>query len=211
MNLFLKALDGTRVYPLTDRYISGLSHEQQVLTLSSSGARVIQLREKELEAREFYGEAAAAIRIARQRGVHIIVNDRVDIAQALKADGVHLGQNDLPPTVARQLLGNDAIIGVSTHNLEQAKLAAEMPVDYVALGPIFPTTTKQSSNPPVGPEGVRQARELLGDIPLVAIGGITEANARQLLEAGATALAVVTDCWKPHHSAPETRRRLFQL
>ncbi|HKO43181.1 MAG TPA: thiamine phosphate synthase [Pyrinomonadaceae bacterium] len=211
MNLFLKALDGTRVYPLTDRYISGLSHEQQVLTLSSSGARVIQLREKELEAREFYGEAAAAIRIARQRGVHIIVNDRVDIAQALKADGVHLGQSDLPPTVARQLLGNDAIIGVSTHNLEQAKLAAEMPVDYVALGPIFPTTTKQSSNPPVGPEGVRQARELLGDIPLVAIGGITEATGRQLLEAGATALAVVTDCWKPHNSAPETRRRLFQL
>ena len=81
MNLLLKALDGTRVYPLTDRYISGLSHEQQVLTLSSSGARIVQLREKELQAREFYCEAAAAIRVARQQGVRIIVNDRVDIAQ----------------------------------------------------------------------------------------------------------------------------------
>src|SRR5918993_2980484 len=101
MNLFLKALDGTRVYPLTDRHISGLSHEQQVLTLSSSGARIIQLREKELEGSAFYREAAAAIRTARQQGVRIIVNDRVDIAHALKADGVHLGQDDLPPAAAR--------------------------------------------------------------------------------------------------------------
>ena len=211
MNLFLKALSGTRVYPLTDRYISGLSHEQQVLTLSSSGARVIQLREKELEAREFYGEAAAAISVARQQGVRIIINDRVDIAHALKADGVHLGQDDLPPAAARQILGNGSIIGVSTHNLEQVKLAAEMPVDYVALGPIFPTNTKQSPNIPVGVDAVRKACELLGAIPLVVIGGITQDNGRQLLDAGSSALAIITDCWKPHNNGPETRRRLFQL
>lgn len=211
MNLFLKALNGTRVYPLTDRHISGLSHDQQVLTLSSSGARIIQLREKELEAREFYGEAAAAISIARQQGVRIIVNDRVDIAHALKADGVHLGQNDLPAAAARQILGNDAIIGISTHNLEQVKLAAEMSVDYVAIGPVFPTSTKQSSNTPVGPDAISKACELLGDVPLVAIGGITEANGRQLLDAGSTALAIITDCWKPQNDGPETRRRLFQL
>ena len=211
MNLFLKALSGTRVYPLTDRHISGLSHEQQVLTLSLSGARLIQLREKELEAREFYGEAAAAISVARQQGVRIIINDRVDVAHALKADGVHLGQEDLPPEAARQILGNESIIGVSTHNLEQVQLAAEMPVDYVALGPIFPTNTKQSPNIPVGLDAVRKARELLGTIPLVAIGGITEANGRQLLDAGCSALAVITDCWKPHNNGPETRSRLFQL
>ena len=211
MNLFLNALDGTRVYPLTDRHISGLSHERQVLTLSLSGARIVQLREKEQQAREFYREAEAAIRVARQQGVRIIVNDRVDIAHALKADGVHLGQDDLPPEAARRILGNDAIIGVSTHNLEQVKLAAQMPVDYVALGPIFPTTTKQSSNPSVGPIAVKHARELLGDIPLVAIGGITQANGSRLLAAGATALAIITDCWKPSNSAPETRRRLFQV
>src|SRR5918993_1712712 len=114
MNLFLKALDGTRVYPLTDRHISGLSHEQQVVTLRSSGARIIQLREKELNAREFYGEAVAAINTAHQLGTRIIINDRVDIAHVLKADGVHLGQDDLPAEVARQILGNDAIIGLST-------------------------------------------------------------------------------------------------
>ena len=211
MNLFLKALNGTRVYPLTDRHISGLSHEQQVVTLSSSGARIIQLREKELNGREFYGEAAAAINTARQLGVRIIVNDRVDIAHVLKADGVHLGQDDLPAGAARQILGNDAIIGVSTHNLEQVKLAADMPIDYVALGPIFPTTTKQSSDTPVGLAGVTEACKLLGDIPLVVIGGITEAAGRQLLDAGSTALGIITECWKPHNDGPETRRRLFQL
>src|SRR5688572_23227415 len=211
MNLFLKALHGTRVYPLTDRHISGLSHEQQVVALSSSGARIIQLREKELEGREFYVEAAAAISTARQQGVRIIVNDRVDIALALKADGVHLGQDDLPPTAARQILGNDAIIGVSTHNLEQVKLAVDMPVDYVALGPIFPTTTKRSSNTPVGLPGIGQACKLLGDIPLVVIGGITEANGQQLLDAGSSALAIITDCWKPANDGPERRSRLFQL
>src|SRR5687767_13799166 len=211
MNLFLKALNGTRVYPLTDRHISGLSQEQQVVALSSSGARIIQMREKELEGREFYAEAAAAISSARQQGVGIIVNDRVDIALALKADGVHLGQDDLPPGAARQILGNEAVIGVSTHNLEQVKLAADMPVDYVALGPIFPTTTKESSNAPVGPGAISQACKLLGDIPLVVIGGITEANGRQLLDAGSTALAIITDCWKPNKDGPETRRRLFQL
>lgn len=211
MNPFLQALHGTRVYPLTDRHISGLSHEQQVETLSSSGARIIQLREKELSGREFYDEAAAALSTARERGVRIIINDRVDIAQALKADGVHLGQDDLPPAAARQILGNHAIIGISTHDLEQVKVAADMPVDYVALGPIFPTTTKQSSNTPVGLDAVTRASELLGDIPMVVIGGITEATARPLLDAGSTAVAIITDCWKPHNDGPETRRRLFQL
>lgn len=211
MNLFLKALNGTRVYPLTDRHISGLSHKQQVLTLISSGARIIQLREKELEGREFYAEAAEAITTARQQDVRIIVNDRVDIAHALKADGVHLGQDDLPPAAARQILGDDAIIGVSTHNLEQVKLAAGMPVDYVALGPIFPTTTKQASSSAIGPDAVTKARELLGDVPLVAIGGISEANGRVLLDAGFTALAIISACWKPLNDAPEIRRRLFQL
>ena len=211
MNLFLKALNGTRVYPLTDRHISGLSHEQQIVTLSSAGARIIQLREKELDGSEFYDEAAAAISTARQQGVRIIINDRVDIALALKADGVHVGQDDLPPAAARQILGNDAIIGISTHNLEQVKRAADMPVDYVALGPIFPTATKQSSNRPVGLDAVSKACKLLGDIPLVVIGGITEVNARELLDAGSTALAIITDCWKPHNDGPETRLKLFQI
>ncbi|HKO61421.1 MAG TPA: thiamine phosphate synthase [Pyrinomonadaceae bacterium] len=211
MNLFLKALDGTRVYPLTDRRISGLSHAQQVLELSYCGARIVQLREKELSTRDFYAEAADAISAARQHNVRIIINDRVDIAYALKADGVHLGQDDLPPAAARRILGAEAIIGLSTHNLEQIRVASSMPVDYVALGPIFPTPVKQSANQPVGPSGLRQGRELSGDTPLVAIGGITEADGPALLDAGAAALAIITDCWKPDDNSPERRRRLFQL
>ena len=85
------------------------------------------------------------MRVARERGLKVIINDRVDIALALKADGVHLGQDDLPPEAARRLLGPEAIIGFSTHNLDQARLAAKMPVDYIAIGPIFATSTKQGS------------------------------------------------------------------
>ncbi len=105
MNPFLKALGHTRIYPLTDTHISGLSHENQVAELSQSGARVIQLREKQLSGGEFFTEAAAAVRTARQCGVTIIVNDRVDIALAVSADGVHLGQDDLPPAAARRSSG----------------------------------------------------------------------------------------------------------
>lgn len=211
MNRFLEALGPTRIYPLTDTHISGLSQEKQVAELSSCGARVIQLRAKELSGRQFLAEAAAAVQTARQRDVKIIVNDRVDIALAVSADGVHLGQDDLPPTAARRILGSEAIIGISTHDLEQVKSAVTMPVDYVALGPIFLTTTKESSHPPLGSPAIRAARQLLGDIPLVAIGGISEAETEELLEAGAAALAIISDCWTPPADALERRRRLFQL
>jgi thiamine-phosphate pyrophosphorylase len=197
-SIFLNALPNTRLYPLTDRPLSGLSHAAQVSVLSDSGATVIQLREKLLPPREFYKQAAEALRVGRDRGVKIIINDRVDIALALKADGVHLGQDDLSPEAARRLLGREAIIGFSTHNLEQALLATKMPVDYVAVGPIFETTTKQSSNSSIGLEGLRLIRAALGTIPLVAIGGITSMNGPEVLQAGADALALISDIWTAH-------------
>lgn len=210
MNRFLNALAQTRVYPLTDRQISGLSHAEQVIELSESGARVIQLREKDLSAREFFEEANAAVAVARERGVKIIINDRVDIALALKADGVHLGQDDMPVEAARRILGPTAIIGFSTHNLEQAKHAAQMPVDYVALGPIFSTRTKNTVNPVLGVSGLRETREVL-EVPLVAIGGISAASGRQLLDAGADAVAVIGELWKPGPDARHCRRRFIGL
>src|SRR6266850_7885948 len=188
---FLSALAGTRLYPLTDRRLSGLSHAEQVLQLGEGGATLIQLREKSLSPLEFYREAEAAMRFARTRGMKIVINDRVDLALALNADGVHLGQEDLPPHAARRVLGPDAIIGFSTHNLTQVRLAAEMQVDYVAIGPIFATPTKEASDDPVGPEGVRRAREEVGRHPLVAIGGITLENSVDVLNAGANAVAVI--------------------
>ena len=192
---FTHALAGTRLYPITDQHLSGLSHADQVAQLSDCGVTLIQLREKVDPPSKFYAEAEAALRAARDRGVRLIVNDRVDIALALRADGVHLGQEDLAPEAARRILGDAAIIGFSTHNLEQARLAAQMPVDYVAIGPIFATATKRSANPPVGLTGLARFRQVLGKIPLVAIGGITSENSGLVLGAGADAVAVISDIW----------------
>ena len=194
---FLDFLPKSRLYPLTDRRLSGLSHAEQVSRLSEAGATLVQLREKALSPLEFHTEAAAALVVARKRGVRIIVNDRVDIALAIKADGVHLGQDDLPPDVARRLLGAEAIIGFSTHSLEQAQLAAKMPVDYVAIGPIFETSTKGTTDSPVGLQKLSLIREALGTVPLVAVGGITSLNRQEVLDAGADAVAVISDIWPP--------------
>jgi thiamine-phosphate pyrophosphorylase len=182
----------TKLYPITDARISGLSHAEQVAQLGAGGATLIQLREKHLSPREFYAAAADAVRVARSRGVRVIINDRVDIALALGADGVHLGQDDLSPAVARRLLGQDAIIGFSTHNVQQARAAVDMPVDYIAIGPIFSTATKADPDPVVGLDGLRRVREAVGRLPLVAVGGITAENAAEVIAAGAAAVAVIS-------------------
>jgi thiamine-phosphate pyrophosphorylase len=206
---FLNALGGTRLYPLTDRQLSKLSHAEQISQLSEGGAKVVQLREKSLSPLEFYGEAEAAVRVARECGLTIIINDRVDVTLALKADGVHLGQDDMPPEAARRILGPRAIIGFSTHNVEQAQLAAAMPVDYVALGPIFATLTKQAGDAPVGLEGLSLVRQAIGSLPLVAIGGITLENSLSVLSAGADAVSLIRDIWIPAGQAPNRTRRLL--
>jgi thiamine-phosphate pyrophosphorylase len=180
-----------KIYPITDTRLSGLSHAEQVAALIDGGASLIQIRDKYASAREFYDGAKAALEIASTHGARVIINDRVDIALALKADGVHLGQSDMPAVAARRLLGEAAIIGVSTHNLAQVELAATLPVDYVAFGPIFPTSTKEDSEPVAGLEEFRFVRARLGRLPLVAIGGITLANAARVLAAGADAVAVI--------------------
>jgi thiamine-phosphate pyrophosphorylase len=181
-----------KLYPITDVRLSGLSHAEQVLRLSAGGATLVQLREKHLSSpREFYDEAARALRLARERGVRLIINDRVDIALALRADGVHLGQDDLSPEAARRLLGEEAIIGFSTHNLLQAREAARLRVDYIAIGPIFNTSSKENPDPPVGLDNLSRVRQAVGSIPLVAIGGITRENALAVLDRGADAVAVI--------------------
>lgn len=184
-----------RIYPITDVSLSKLSHRAQVEKMIAGGARFIQLREKFGAPRDFLADAARALEIARAReGVKIIINDRVDIALALKADGVHLGQNDLPPTRAREILGNKAIIGFSTHSLNQAVSAVStLPVDYIAVGPIFATRTKQNPDAPVGLETLRKIRAAVGSFPVVAIGGIRFDNFRDVLSAGADSAAIIGD------------------
>jgi thiamine-phosphate pyrophosphorylase len=180
-----------KLYPITDRRLSGLSHAEQVTRLAEGGASFVQLREKHLSPREFYVEAEEASRVARACGVRLVVNDRADIALALGVDGVHLGQDDMPPEAARALLGVEAVVGFSTHGVEQAIAAARLPVDYIAIGPVFDTSSKENPDPPVGLEGVRRVRAAVGRIPVVAIGGITHANARAVLDAGANSVAVI--------------------
>jgi thiamine-phosphate pyrophosphorylase len=181
-----------KLYPITDARLCGLSHAEQVRRLSASGATLIQLREKHLPPREFYREAEEALRVARSLGVRLIINDRVDVALALSADGVHLGQDDLPPEAARGLLGERAIIGFSTHSIEQAREAARLPIDYLAIGPIFETSSKENPDPVVGLDELRHVRQAIGEIPLVAIGGIRLENLRETLKAGANAVAVIS-------------------
>jgi thiamine-phosphate pyrophosphorylase len=192
---FLDSLDATRTYPITDRLLSGCSHAEQVAEFARRGLTLIQLREKMLPSGDFYREAEQAMLVARSHGIRVMINDRVDIALAINADGVHLGQDDLPVEAARRLLGNKVIIGLSTHNLAQAQLAARLPIDYLAIGPIFPTSTKDSSNPAVTLTGLTAVREALPGIPIVAIGGINSANRDAVLAAGADAVAVISDLW----------------
>lgn len=192
---FLNSLDATRTYPITDRLVSGLSHAEQVAEFARRGMTLVQFREKNLSSVEFYREAERAMAVALDQGIKIIINDRVDIARAVNADGVHLGQDDLQVEAARRLLGNNTIIGVSTHNLAQAQLAARLPVDYLAIGPIFPTSTKGNSDPVVGLAGLTAVRRAVPGISLVAIGGINAANRDAVMAAGADAIAVISDLW----------------
>jgi thiamine-phosphate pyrophosphorylase len=181
-----------KLYPITDASLSGLSHAEQVRRMSAGGATLVQLREKHLSPREFYREAEEALRVARFLGVRLIIDDRVDVALALSADGVHLGQDDLPPAAARATLGEQAVIGFSTHSIEQASEASRLPVDYIAIGPIFPTSSKANPDPVIGLEGLRRVRQAVGQIPLVAIGGIQLENIQSVLKAGADSVACIS-------------------
>lgn len=181
-----------KIYPITDTRISGLSHLEQVKRLVAGGATLIQLREKHMSPAEFFEDAKAAIAYARERSVKIIINDRVDVAAALNADGVHLGQDDLPPSGARKILGDDAIIGFSTHTLEQVHEALTFPINYIAYGPIFDTRTKQDPDATVGLPALKQVRKIVGETSLVAIGGIDGDNYRSVLDAGADSIAIIS-------------------
>jgi thiamine-phosphate pyrophosphorylase len=148
--------------------------------------------------------------VARRLGVQIIINDRVDIAIAVKADGVHLGQDDLPPDQARRLLGESRVIGFSTHVVSQALAADAAAIDYLAIGPIFQTSTKDNPDAIVGLETVTEVRRLVST-PLVGIGGITLQTARAVIDAGADSVAVISDLLSAGDITERTRRFIDSL
>lgn len=185
-----KTFDPT-LYLVTDRrFLRNLNLAELVSRAVAGGVTMVQLREKDCSTREFY-ELALLLKKILPAEIALVINDRLDIALAAKADGVHLGQEDLPVETARKYLGPEAIIGLSINNLDQLKEAAKLPVDYLAISPIFPTPTKTDTAPPWGLEGLAQARKLT-ERPLVAIGGLNESNVSQVVAAGADGIAVVS-------------------
>lgn len=199
------------VYPITDTLLSGLLVSEQVRLMTAGGAAVVQIREKKASSRAFYQAAVEAVSVARAGGARIIINDRVDIAVLVGADGVHLGQSDLSPIHARRLLGERAIIGYSTHTPGQAAEASGMPVDYIAFGPVFPTATKEDPDPAVGLEMLAEVKSIVGELPLVAIGGITENNLGAVLAAGADSAAIIGDVLSNPYEIEAKVRRLLAI
>ena len=199
-----------RLYAITDRRLSGLSHFDQVVLLIKGGATLIQIRDKDSTPDDLYRAAVACIKVARPLGVRTIINDRADVALAADADGVHLGQDDLPAEEARRLLGDDRIVGVSTHTVEQAVAAASSCVDYVAMGPVFATATKENPDPIVGLSTIAEASRGI-EKPLVAIGGITLGRARDVILAGADSVAVISDLYVSADIAGRTKEFINKL
>jgi len=174
--------------------------------LFAGGARLVQVRNKKAGAREFLSQVERILSFAPSDG-RVVVNDRVYVALLAGAAGVHLGQTDLPPAAARQILGPGRIIGFSTHDLEQAVEADSLPVDYIAVGPVFETSTKDNPDPVVGVEKLAIICRAVKK-PVVAIGGITLDNAKAALSAGATSVAVIRDLLA--HEDVAQRTRMFE-
>ena len=171
--------------------------------LFEGGARLIQVRNKDGSSRDLFLQVEAILRIAPP-DARVIVNDRADVALVARASGVHLGQNDLPCRAARGILGPSHIIGVSTHNLEQALQAENEPADYIAVGPVFPTRSKANPDPVLGLEALRRICARVRK-PVVAIGGITLESAKAVFDCGATSAAIISDLLKSSDIANRTR------
>jgi thiamine-phosphate pyrophosphorylase len=184
----------------------GRAAETALLELLKGGIEWLQLRAKAMPPRDYLELACAARRLTYSRSCKLIVNDRVDIALACGADGVHLGQEDLPLYAARKLM-RDRIIGISTHDVEQAKKAEAGGADYIGFGPIFGTATKETGYSARGLEMLRQIREAV-HIPIVAIGGITEGNVNGVWQAGADSAAIISDLLGADDIADKVKRIL---
>lgn len=197
------------VYPILDTETlarRALSMEVAASAFLEGGAGILQIRHKGHWSREFFATAQQVARLCRENGSPLIVNDRADFALLLEA-GLHVGQDDLAPRDARKLLGSAATLGYSSHNMAQLVAAGGEPVDYVAIGPVFATASKRDPDPAVGVDEIRSCRALL-DKPLVAIGGITLANARDVWAAGADSVALIAGLLPEPATARGLRQRM---
>ena len=198
-----------RVYPILDT--GSLEAREFPFTRTAAaflegGAGILQLRHKQHWGRAVFDAAREIARMCREAGALFIVDDRADIAMLLEA-GLHVGQDDLPPRDARRLLGSDAVIGFSSHNVQQVGAAGGEPVDYLAFGPVFPTASKRNPDPVTGIETLKECRALV-EKPLVAIGGITRETAPAVWAAGADSVAVIGDLLSDELTSLSLRQRM---
>jgi thiamine-phosphate pyrophosphorylase len=199
-----------RLYVILDAGRMTGSIEETTEKLIDAGVLALQYRNKKGISREVLATARILVGIACPRGVHFFVNDRADIAQLSGASGVHVGQQDLGAEQARAVMGAEGRIGVSTHNEMQFRAAMRTSVDYIAVGPIFGTTTKENPDPVVGTELIRSVRGLTNK-PIVAIGGITLERAAEVIEAGADSVAVISDILRAEDPAQRARQFIRRL
>lgn len=198
-----------RLYLVTDREIlKGRDLLQAVEEALSGGVTLVQLREKDASSREFYQLAVSMKNLTAEYGVPLIINDRLDIALAVEADGIHIGQEDLPLPVVRRLLGPDKIIGYSVSNIEEACYGEKHGADYLGAGPVFATATKKVSTPTLGSAGLKRIKEMVS-IPVVGIGGINLENIKEIRSTGVDGVSIVSGILgsdRPGHTALLIRR-----
>ncbi|GAB4297965.1 MAG: thiamine phosphate synthase [Myxococcota bacterium] len=185
----------SKLYGILDTAsLYGVTPIEVIDAFIEAGVTIVQIRHKG-DSKSFYQIVETALKAAEDSITKITINDRPDIALITQAAGVHLGQDDLPPSVARKILGDDAVIGISTHTIEQLRTAAKEPVDYISFGPIFESFTKKGGNKPLGLEMLTLAKQLCLSKPIVAIGGITLKNISQAISAGADSAAIISDIY----------------
>ena len=199
-----------RLYVILDATLLDNSLHDCARDLAAAGVRWLQYRDKSASARDLLETSQKLISSLSSRGSSLIVNDRPDVAALAGAAGVHVGQEDLDAEQARDVVGKEMWVGVSTHTLEQVRRAAATSADYIAVGPVFDTTSKGNPDPVVGLELIRQARQLT-DKPIVAIGGITLDRAASVIAAGADSVAVIRDVLCAVKPAEQARRYLETL
>jgi len=186
-----KKLTDFGLYFITDSKLTKKTVIEDVKSAIKGGVKIVQYREKNADTKQMIEEAKEIKEICKKSNALFLINDRIDVVLAIDADGVHLGQEDMPYEYARKLLGNDKIIGLSAHSLKEALQNQEAGADYTSIGPIYYTTTKKDAKAPIGLEPIRELKDKL-KIPFVAIGGINETNIDDVLTAGAKNIAIIS-------------------
>lgn len=199
-----------RLYVIVDAALLTRRAPEYARELAQAGVRLMQYRNKTAPARQLLDISRELVSVVNSHGVSLVVNDRADVATLAGASGVHVGQDDLEVEQVRGIVGTKKWVGISTHNLEQFRRAASTSADYIAVGPVFVTSSKANPDPVVGTEFIRQVRALT-DKPIVAIGGITLERASSVIAAGADSIAVIGDILRAPDPADRARRYLEVL